>query len=107
MCSNAKSVKAALRVCLLFLLAATLFAAAGCRTHSYRDLQWDDVSGRKRDNAALDADYEKCRTVRDEALLRAESSSRTTPDMPARASSDTAFLSCMERAGWKPRRRAG
>jgi len=93
----------ALRVCLLCVLASALFASAGCRTRPYRDVNWDDLTGRKRDHADLDADYEKCRAVREEAFLRSEGASRTAPDMVARASSDTAFLSCMERSGWKPR----
>ncbi|HWI12989.1 MAG TPA: hypothetical protein VNT02_02000 [Burkholderiales bacterium] len=81
-----------------------LLASAGCRTPSYGELQWDDVTGQKRDHAALDADYERCRVVRGQAFLNREGGSYIAPDVAGQASSDTAFLSCMERSGWKPRR---
>lgn len=86
------------------LLAAALVVGAGCRTRSYIDLPWHDASGRQRDRAALDADYERCRAVHEQAFLRSEAASTGSADWAAQAASDTAFLSCMQRSGWQPRR---
>jgi heme O synthase-like polyprenyltransferase len=104
--TSVKRAGTAFRVCLLCVLVAALLDGSGCATQSYRDRPWDDVTGRQRDRAALDADYEKCRAVHEQAFLRSGGASTGSIDWAAQAGSDTAFLGCMERGGWKPRRGA-
>lgn len=106
MVTNAKHQAHFLRVCLLSVLAAALVASTGCRTRSYYDLPWDDVTGRKRDRAALDADYEKCRTEGQQAFLHSQGAPAATGRVVEQAGADTTFLACMERSGWKPSRGA-
>lgn len=102
MSANSRTGTAALRVCLSCALAAAL--AAGCETPPDRKLQWDDVTGRLRDHAALDVDYERCRADRERAFLRSEGAPAGSWDFAAQGGGDAAFLSCMQRNGWKPRR---
>lgn len=104
--TNAKHEAQSLRVCLLSVLAAALIASPGCRTRSYYDLPWDDVTGRKRDRAALDADYEKCRAEGQQAFLKSQGAPAAAGRVVEQAGADTTFLACMERSGWKPDRGA-